>query len=113
MARHHGPDKLTLLVGERIGNLRKETDHSRAKLNRLAGIGNSQISVLERGAASANIETIALIAKALCVSSTDLMNVDANAFDDDESEASNLAVIYDALRSQPERVRQLLIDLRR
>lgn len=93
MPRRTEADATTLKVGERLRHLRLERNMSLAQLADIAGISKGHLSSVEHGLAAITVETIARLARALEMTSPNLLTF---------PEEDDRAHIAELLRKMPE-----------
>jgi len=102
----YADDSLVARVGARIRNLRMVQGLSLREFGKLAGVHPFHVMAIELGQLAANTKTLGSIAKALGVTSVDLLNHGA---DDDDAGA-----IREMMRTNPamvERVRKTILSM--
>jgi transcriptional regulator with XRE-family HTH domain len=95
----YAPDSLVVKVGMRIRSLRMERRISLRNFGKQAGVHPFHVMAIELGQLAANTKTLRKIAKALGVTSADLLNHDADAANND------VGAIMEIMRLRPETIK--------
>lgn len=92
----YAEDSLVVKVGIRIRALRTERKVSLRDFGKQAGVHPFHVMAIELGQLAANTKTLSKIAKALGVTSADLLNHDAN---------NDIGAILEIMRLRPSAIR--------
>jgi transcriptional regulator with XRE-family HTH domain len=92
----YAPDSLVVKVGIRIRSLRTERKISLRDFGKQAGVHPFHVMAIELGQLAASTKTLRKIAKALGVTSADLLNHNAD---------NDIGVILEIMRLRPETIK--------
>ena len=98
------PTLLALRIGARIRDLRHIRGLTQIQLAQRANMSSSDVSRAEIGARMPTLPTLGRFAKALCVGTGDLLDIEANAL------PAELAALLADLRAAPPELRKLALE---